>query len=131
MLITLKEHKDCSNLMKKMDETVQRHILENTPLTECAVNDILNMYKDEVEEVTGLTAYRLTHGWKPATLKFLFQMDEFAIFFPQSEMLSKPSGVVEEFKRDISDQTKELVIQELTRISKEINKLKQKLEEDN
>ena len=131
MLITLKEHEDSSALMEMINTTVQRHILENRPLTECAVNDILNMYKDEVKEVSGMTAYRLTHGWKPATLKFLFQMDEFTIFFPQSEMLSKPSGVVEEFKRDISDQTKELVIQELNRIAKDINKLKAKLEEDN
>lgn len=130
MLITLKDHENGSALMEIINATVTRHILENSPLTECAVNDILNQYKDEVKEVSGMTSYRLTHGWKPATLKFLFQMDEFTIFFPQSEMLSKPSGVVEEFKRDISDQTRELVIQELTRISKDIQKLKAKLEED-
>ena len=130
MLITLKDNKSNLQLLSVMNTTVTRHILENTPLTECAVNDILNQHKDEIKEVSGMTSFRLTHGWKPTTLKFLFQMDEFTIFFPQSEMLSKPSGVVEEFKRDISDTQKELVIQELTRITKEINKLKQKLEED-
>ena len=130
MLITLKNHEGDSNLMSYLNKYVTEHIFENRNISEFDLNEILNNYSSEIKDVNGMAGNRHTHGWKPATLKFLFQIDEFTIFFPGSEMLSTSSGIQEEFKRDISDQTRELVIQELTRISKDIQKLKAKLEED-
>ena len=95
MLITLKNHEGDSKLMSYLNKYVTEHIFENRNISEFDLNEILNNYSSEIKDVTGVAGNRHTHGWKPATLKFLFQMDEFTIFFPGSEMLSTSSGIKE------------------------------------